>query len=199
MVWKNHRTTAAQVSAELSIHLEDPVSMKTVRHKLHKSNIYDRAAIAKSLITESNAHVHKLWCHDHKTWTSDNWKHAHDIATLFHTSGRVYVWRTPKEVYNMECLVPTVKHEGGCVMVWVAISWYNTVGPIITLHGRITAREYVDRLGNQVHPMIQTLFSNNTVFQGANAPIHTAGTVQSWFKEQEGELQHLLWPANHQI
>jgi hypothetical protein len=27
---KNHRTTAAQVTAELSIHLEDPVSTKNV-------------------------------------------------------------------------------------------------------------------------------------------------------------------------
>jgi hypothetical protein len=51
--------------------------------------------------------------------------------------------------------------------------------PIITLHGRITAREYVDRLGNQVHPMIQTLFPNNdAVFQDDNVPIHTDGTVQ---------------------
>jgi hypothetical protein len=33
-----------------------------------------------------------------------------------------------------------------------------SVGPILTLHARITAREYVNRLGNQVHPMIQTLF-----------------------------------------
>jgi hypothetical protein len=48
------------------------------------------------------------------------------------------------------------------------------VGPIITFHGRITAREYVDRLGSQVHPVIQTLLTNN------NAHIHTAGTVQSW-------------------
>jgi hypothetical protein len=29
-----------------------------------------------------------------------------------------------------------------------------SVGPIITPHGRITAREYVGRLGNKVHPMI---------------------------------------------
>jgi hypothetical protein len=44
--------------------------------------------------------------------------------------------------------------------------------------------------------MIQTLFPNNcAVFQGDNAPIHTAETVQSWFKEHEGELQHLPWPA----
>jgi hypothetical protein len=70
--------------------------------------------------------------------------------TLFPTRGRVYVWTTPKEVYNPECLVPAVKQRGGSVMVWAAISWYS-VGSIITLHGRITAREYVEKLGNQVH------------------------------------------------
>jgi hypothetical protein len=66
----------------------------------------------------------------------------------------------------------------------------------ITLHGQITAREYAERLGNQVHPMIQTLFpNNNAVFQDDNPSIHTTGTVQSWFEEHEGELQHLPWPA----
>jgi hypothetical protein len=78
--------------------------------------------------------------------------------TLFTTSGRVYVWRTPKEAYNPECLVPTVKHGGFCdglvsnivvfclfhyyhgsnsktqgsVMVWSAISWCP-IGSIITM------------------------------------------------------------------
>jgi hypothetical protein len=45
--------------------------------------------------------------------------------TLFATSGRVYVWRTPKEAYNPESRIPKVKHEGGSVMVWTAISWYS--------------------------------------------------------------------------
>jgi hypothetical protein len=55
-----------------------------------------------------------------------------------------------------------------------------SVGPSITLLGRITTVEYMDRLGNQVHPMIQTLFLNNdAVFQEEYAPIHTAGTVQT--------------------
>jgi hypothetical protein len=51
-------------------------------------------------------------------------------------------------------------------------------------------------LGNQVHPMIQMLFlSNDAVFQGNSAPIHTVGSVQSWFEEHAGELQHLPLPV----
>jgi hypothetical protein len=73
----------------------------------------------------------------------------------------------------------------------------QSVGPIITLHGRITAREYVDRLDIQVHPMIQTLFPHDgAVFQEDSISIHTAGTVQSWLEEHEGELQHLPWLAH---
>jgi hypothetical protein len=115
--------------------------------------------------------------------------------TLFPASRRVYVWRTPKEAYNPEYLVLTMEHGGGSVMVWAAKLW-DSVGPIMALHGRITARDYMDRLGNQMHPMIQTLFLNNAVFENDNAPIHTAGTAQSWFVEHEGELQHLPWPEH---
>jgi hypothetical protein len=63
--------------------------------------------------------------------------------TLLPVSGRVYVWRTPKGAYNLECLVPTVKHGGGSVMVSTAISW-SSAGSFITIHGPITVREYVE-------------------------------------------------------
>jgi hypothetical protein len=54
----------------------------------------------------------------------------------------------------------------------------------------------VERLGNQVHHIIQTLFLNNdAVIQDDNVHVHTAGTVQSWFDEHEGKPQHLPWPA----
>jgi hypothetical protein len=66
---KNHRTAAAKVTAELSICLEDPVSTKTVRRELHKSNNHDRAAIAKYLFTENKAKRRKIESDDHKTWS----------------------------------------------------------------------------------------------------------------------------------
>jgi hypothetical protein len=81
---------------------------------------------------------------------------------LFPTSGRVYIWRTPKEAYNPECLFGSNSETWGrfCDDLGSNIMVQYSVGPIITLHGRITAREYVDRLGNQVHPIIQMLLLN---------------------------------------
>jgi transposase len=78
IVSKNHRTTAAQVTAELDIHLDDPLSTKTVRRKLHKSSSHcsGKAAIAKPLTTGSNAEMCKLWGYNHETWTSDDRKRA---------------------------------------------------------------------------------------------------------------------------
>jgi hypothetical protein len=54
-VSENHRIAATKVTAELSIHPEDPVSTKIVRRELHKSNTHCRAAVAKPLITENKA------------------------------------------------------------------------------------------------------------------------------------------------
>jgi hypothetical protein len=77
---------------------------------------------------------------------------------------------------------------------------HYSVAPIITLHGRITAREYVNMLGNHVHPMIQTLFRNNdAVFQDDSAPIHTAGTVQSWFEIIKANFSIFPGQHTHQI
>ncbi|GFX83432.1 transposable element Tcb2 transposase [Trichonephila clavipes] len=80
-------------------------------------------------------------------------------------------------------------------MVWGAISWRG-LGPLVTLHGKVKAAHYVNILGDQVHPFVQTSFSGECpLYQDDNAPIHTAKIVQEWFAEHEGkrsveELMH---------
>jgi hypothetical protein len=57
----------------------------------------------------------KVWCDYNETWTSDDWKYVirsdESFFTLFPTSGRGYVWKTPKEARNPEFLVPLVNME----------------------------------------------------------------------------------------
>jgi len=94
-----------------------------------------------------------------------------------------------------ECLVPTVKHGGGSVMIWAAISSYSA-GLVITMNGQITSSDYVDILRNQLQPIVQILFpKNDAVFQDNTSPIRPARSVQSWFYKHEYALQHLPWPA----
>ena len=51
------------------------------------------------------------------------------------------------------------------MVILAAISWYSA-GPLITLNVRNIASDYVDSLGNQVHPTDQMLFLKNiSVFQ----------------------------------
>jgi hypothetical protein len=172
-----------------------PCFHKYARHELHKSNTHDRNAIAKPLITESNAQMRKRRCHGHKTLTSDNWKRARDMVRWVILHAVPYIrksLRLENRQRSLQSGMPGSDSEtlgrfgdglGSNIMV------QYSVGPIITLHGWITARQYVDWLGNQVHPMIQTLFPNNdAVFQDDNA-------VQSLFEEHEGEPEHLSWPA----
>jgi hypothetical protein len=68
------------MTAELNIHLDDPVCTNTVRCEFHKSDIHGTTAIGKPLITESNAQMRKRWCHGHEIWTSHNWKRWRDMV-----------------------------------------------------------------------------------------------------------------------
>jgi hypothetical protein len=62
---------------------------------------------------------------------------------LFPTSGRLYIWRTPKEVYNLECMLGSNFETWGRFYGGLGsnIVVQYSVGPIITLHGQVTARQ----------------------------------------------------------
>jgi hypothetical protein len=131
IVSKDHRT-AAQVIAELNIRLEDPVSTKTVRRELHKSHMHGRAAIAKPLITESNAQMRKRWCHDHKTGSSGNWKRARGMVRWAVLHAVPYIrksLRLENEQGSLQSGMPgsvrRVKHGGCSVLVCLEILRYS--------------------------------------------------------------------------
>ncbi len=67
-----------------------------------------------------------------------------------------------------------------------------SVGPMITLQGHINAKDYVNILADQVHPMVQTLFPNvDGVLVDNNVSVPTAKIVQAWLFEYGYALSHL--------
>lgn len=145
IVKSDRRISAAKATAALNDKIGDSASIWTIRRELHKMNLRGCTAIAKPLIKPHNAIIRKRWCKVHENWTADQWRQVvrsdESSFTLFPTTGRVYVWRSPEEAYKKECLLPTVKHGGGSVMVWGAISWH-ALGPIMSLMGKVKAPDY---------------------------------------------------------
>ena len=81
-------------------------------------------------------------------------------------------------------------------MTWAAICWHSA-GPIITPNGRITAGDYVDILGNQVHPVVQGLFLNNVaIFLDGSSPIHTQPEVFS-LGVRSTKMHFNIFPSQH--
>lgn len=197
-VQKEPKTTAPKITAMLNNSLINPVSTQTVRRELHKAGFHGRAAIRKPLLSKTNVAKRLEWCKNVQSWSEDQWRKVifsdESSFTLFPTTGRIYVWRKPKEAFDQDCLFPTVKHGGGSIMIWGAISW-KSIGPIISLHGRINSQDYLGILSNQLHPMVRELFpEGDAIFQDDNAPIHTAKVVKAWHQEHTSEVEHLIWP-----
>jgi hypothetical protein len=76
---------------------------------------------------------------------------------------------------------------------------HYSVGPTITIHGRIIAMECVVRLGTQIHPMIQTLFPNKDAVLRDNAPTHTDELFSYGLKSVNLNFNIFSGQYNHEI
>ncbi len=85
---------------------------------------------------------------------------------LFGKDGVKHVWRQPGEEYKDKCVLPTVKHGGGSVMVWGCISAAGT-GELQLIGGTMNANMYCDILKQSMISSLQRL-GRRVVFQHDN-------------------------------
>ena len=58
------------------------------------------------------------------TWKNVLWLDETKIELLGH-QGKLYVWCKPNTSHHLENTIPTVKHGGGSIMLWVCFSISN--------------------------------------------------------------------------
>ncbi|CAG8690400.1 4548_t:CDS:2, partial [Ambispora gerdemannii] len=127
------------ITTTLAAQTKRNVSRNTVRHELHKENLWSRIARPKPLISTVNAERRLAWCLARKDWTARHFRRVSwsDESTfcLFQQSS-CRVWREPHEEWDIECVRSTVKHNPS-QMHWGCFSWYGT-GPLVALNGSAT-------------------------------------------------------------
>ncbi len=118
--------------------------------------------------------MHKIACkqfaEDKQTKDMDYWKHVlwsdETKINLFDSDGIKRVWRQPGEEYKDKCVVSTVKHGGGSVMVWGCMSAAGT-GELQFIEGTMNANIYCDILKQSKIPSLRRL-GHRAVFQQDN-------------------------------
>ncbi len=110
----------------------------------------------------------------------DYWNHVlwsdETKINLFRSDGVKRVWQQPGEEYKDKCVLPTVKHGGGSVMVWGCMSAAGTV-ELQFIKGSMNANMYFDILKQSMIPSLRRL-GRRAVFQHNN---------QCLAKEAEGK------------
>ena len=127
-----------------------------------------------------------------EAWEKVMWSDETKIE-LFGINSTRRVWRKRNAEYNPKNTIPTVKHGGGNLMLWVCFSAKGT-GRRHHIQGRMNGAMYLEILGDNLLPSVRALkMSCGWVFQHDNDPKHTAKATKEWLKKKH--IKVLEWPS----
>lgn len=177
----------------------EQVSRSTVSRRLCENGLYGRVAVRKPLLREVNVRKRLEFAKQHKDWTVDQWMKVlwtdESKFELFGSKRRQYVRRRSNERYHSKCIVPTMKHGGGNILVWGCFSGQG-VGDLKKIDGKMDKKMYHQILIRHGVPSGIRLMGQGFVYQQDNDPKHTSNLCKNYLtkKEEEGRLRNMNWP-----
>ncbi len=109
------------MSAEVEVVGRQHVSAQTIRRTLHQIGLNGCHPRRKPLLKMMHKKASKQFAEDKQTKDMDYWNCVlwsdETKINLFGSDGVKRVWRQAGEEYKDKCVLPSVKHGGGSVMV----------------------------------------------------------------------------------
>ena len=186
--------------AELCNDIVPKVSVRTVKRSLAEVNIKKWRAKKRALLKQRHAIQRLAWAKKHKEWTKEDWKGIifSDECSVEKSKNPkgIWVFRTPAEKWEKDCIHGVTKGPGIKLMVWACI-WGRNKGPLIPIFEKSVNRwVYIQVLEDGLLDTLQEVEDTigDPVFQQDNAKIHTARDTMAWF--EENNIQVMEWPSN---
>lgn len=196
---RNRRLTAPQIRAEFNANRPNPISLTTVKRRLKQAGLKGHIAARKPLLRPQNRKKRLQWARDHQHWDIEMWKRVlwtdESKFQVFGSNRRIFVRRRVGERMKTECVVPTVKHGGGSVLVWGSFS-FDGVGDLYKINGILKKEEYKIILEQHAIPSGLRLIGEGFHLQQDNDPKHTSKLCRGYLeeKQEEGTLVNMSWP-----
>ena len=190
---KDWRRSSVSIAAEIEEVGGQPVSSQTICHTLHQISVRGCHPRRKPLLRTIHKKAHKQLVEDMSTKHMDYCNHVlwsdEMKNNLFGSDGFKHVWRRPGEEYKDKCVMPTVKHAGGNVMVWGCMSSAG-VGELYFTEGNINSNMYSEILQQSMFPLLYKL-GCRAVFQQDNGSKHTSKTTTTLMKRLRVKVMDL--------
>ena len=146
---KDQRWSAISIAAEIEEVGGQPVSTQTICCTLHQIGVHGCHPRRKPLLKTIYEKARKQFAENISTKHMDYWNHVlwsdEMKINLFGSNGFKHVWWQPGEEYKDKCVMPTVKHGGGNVMVWGCMSAAG-VGELYFIVGNMNSNMYCEIL-----------------------------------------------------
>ena len=181
---KSNRTwTREQVRQQCCPH----VCIRTLDQYLHNNGLRKWIAKKRPKLTPERAAKRLAWALERKDWSAEQFQGTiwSDECSIEKSSDsrQTWVFRTPEEKWEKDCIAAVKKGNGVTIMVWGCF-WGKQKGtfvPFIIKSGK--APIYLRLLELLVLPVIQHI--NNTIggarFQQDNSPVHKAKIIAEFF------------------
>lgn len=189
----------SEIRAEINESLAQTISVETVKRRLRRKGFFGRIAVKKPLLKREHRQKRLAFARKHQNWTLEQWKSVlwsdESKFELFGSKRQQHVRRMKGERFKKQCIVSTVKHGGGSVMVWGCFG-YDGVGELVKIEGTMRKEQYHQILQRSAIPSGIGLIGYGFTYQHDNDPKHTAKLCKNYLqsKEDEGVLEVMEWP-----
>ena len=194
---KNPKISAPKLNGQLQNVRKKHVSDQTVRNALHSLSFFGRVARKVPKLSIKNIKRRYELANEWSNWVINKWNNVlftdESKFNLFHSDGRVMVWRDVGKELENQNTVKTVKHGGQSLMVWACMSCKG-VGNLEFIEGKMDAIKYRTILGRNLIESKEKLgLDDDFVFQQDNDPKHTSKISKEFFKKNNVNV--LDWPS----
>ncbi|GFW49815.1 HTH_Tnp_Tc3_2 domain-containing protein [Trichonephila clavipes] len=131
---KNRRSTASELSRQLSSATGMTVSRQTVYRRLGHIGLYARRPVRCVPLTTTHCRLRLTWSREHALWTPQQWSCVmfsdESRFSLQSDSHRTLIWRVPGTRYHQENTIERHRYGGAGWLVWGG----NILGSRTDLH-----------------------------------------------------------------
>lgn len=192
---RDRKKTIPIIKEEFNLNRARPISATTIRKYFTSIKLNGRVAAKKPYLRKYNYRKRLEFAKKHVDWTNEQWSKVlftdESQFMLFGNNRRTYVRRFSGERYSKNCLVPTIKHGTGSIMVWGGISAQG-VTQLKRIKGKMDKKMYHSILIHQALPSGKRLIGKNFIFQQDNDPKHTAILCKNYLERKRDKGKYLI-------